>query len=304
MSLSIAEIYSVRFGAKLALPKIIQDNIAKLRMSPTTYRPNRPAQRPQAAPQYRPNTAASAENWREKKLADYVRRLKETDDPDYGKIMSAFNKITAATLDKLSTDITTIIRGRDEQFRLRVSALLFDKAIVQHAFSATMADCAKILSYSVPEISDDLRVQIEMFPELYNIDKTLMFPSSSDPDYAEKLIQVFKQKDKRRGYAKFVTQLYVRGMVSELTIRASLTNVIDDMLDMAKKPVNKQIDENVSQFVDFMFETATALPKTAHTLRGCIKTLGASILAMPRAELPNLSMRSRFRFEDVVKCVQ
>jgi hypothetical protein len=303
MSLTIAQIYSVRFGAKLPLPKIIQDNIAKLRVSPTTYRPNRPPPR-QALPQYRPSAAGAAENWREKKLADYVRRLKETDDPDYGKIMSALNKITSATLDKLSADIVAIIRGRDEQFRLRASALLFDKAIVQHAFSATMADCAKILSYSIPEISDDLRVQIEMFPELYDIDKTLVFPSSADPDYAEKLIQVFKQKDKRRGYEKFVSQLYVRGMVSELTIRASLTNVIDDILELAKKPLNKQIDENVSQFVDFMFETANALPKTAHTLRECIRTLGASILAMPRADLPNLSMRSRFRLEDVVKCVK
>lgn len=301
MSLSVAQIYSVRFSPKLSLPKVIQDNIAKLRIAPATYRPARLVQKQQ---NYRPRVIAEPENWREKKLAEYVRRIKENDDPDYGQILGIFNKLTSTTLSKLTDDILTIIQKRDEQFRLRASALLFDKAIVQHAFSNIMADCAKKLIEKIPDIRDDIQVQIAMFPMLYDLEKTLVFPLSTEENYAEKIIQVFKQKDKRRGYAKFVTQLYVREIVPEETIYKSLVNVVDDLQELSRKERTQLTEENVTHFADFLFETAKALPAKAATLRTLIRDSTTTILAFPKTELPSLSMRSRFKLEDTKKCVQ
>ena len=300
MALTVVQIYEVRGCAKLPLPKIIQENIAKLRISPATYRPVKPLH----SKGFRPRPAVQPiENWREKKLVEYVRKIKENDDPDYGHILGIFNKITASTLVKLTDDVIQFIEKRDESFRLRVSALLFDKAIVQHAFSSVMADCAKILVKKIPDVKDDLLSQIEMFPMLYNVDTTLVFPHSSEADFDNKVIQLFKQKEKRRGYAKFVTQLYVREIVPELIIKASLTNVVDDLLELSAQDRNSQIEENVTQFVDFLYETAKALPTTCG-LRGILKGSLQSILDVPRPSLPNLCMRARFRLEDTVKCVQ
>lgn len=301
MSLTVAQIYSVRFSPKLSLPKVIQDNIAKLRICQATYRPARPIQKQQ---NYKPRNNTEPENWREKKLTEYVRRIKENDDPEYGQILAIFNKITATTLVKLTDDIITIIQKRDQQFRLRTSALLFDKAIVQHAFSNIMADCAKKLIEKIPEVKEDIQFQITMFPALYDLEKTLVFPHSSDENYGNKIIEVFKQKDKRRGYAKFVTQLYVRELVPEETIYKSLVNVVEDLQDLARKEQTRMTDENVMHFVDFLFETAKALPKNAVTLRNFLGNSIDIILTTPKSELPSLSMRSRFKLEDTKNCVQ
>ena len=39
MALTLEAVYSVRFGPKLPLPRIVQDNIAKLRITPAVYKP-------------------------------------------------------------------------------------------------------------------------------------------------------------------------------------------------------------------------------------------------------------------------
>lgn len=301
MSLTVAQIYSLRFSPKLSLPKVIQDNIAKLRISPAIYRPARAVQKQQ---NYKNRNSVEPENWREKKLTEYVRRIKENDDPDYGQILAIFNKITAVTLAKLTDDIISIVQRRDEQFRLRASALLFDKAIVQNAFSNIMADCAKKIIDKIPEVKDDIQFQITMFPSLYDLEKTLMFPHSSDEKYGDKIIEVFKQKDKRRGYAKFVTQLYVRELVPEETIYKTLVNVIEDIHDLSRKEQTRETEENVMHFVDFIFETAKALPKNAVRLRIILNDSIETILTIPKSEIPSLSMRARFKLEDTKKCVQ
>jgi len=73
---------------------------------------------------------------------------------------------------------------------------------------------------------------------------------------------------------------------------------------MAKQPKSEQSEENTTQYVDFLFETAKILPPTANDLRTLMKGFIQSVLEIPRAELPSLNMRSRFKMEDAVKCVQ
>ena len=295
MSLTVAQVYGVRFAEKLSLPKIVQDNIAKLRITPVVFKPFRP---PPRAP-YRPK-----ENWRENALVEAVRRVKERDDPEYDEVFSSLNKIAPRTLDKMSEKIILNIKKRDEIFRLRVTTLLFDMAISQSGYGILMADCAKKLTTNVPEIQDDLVAQTEMFPKLYNMTETLTYPSSEEAGYADKVIEWMKLKDKRRGYAKFMTQLFVRDLVSEQMVGECMAHVSADLATMAKQPKTEQSEENTTQYVDFLFETAKILPATAKALRTLMKMFIQSVLDIPRAELPSLNMRSRFKLEDAIKCVQ
>jgi len=300
MALTVADIYSVRFGPKLVLPLFLQENIAKLRISPATYRPARPVQRNQ-----RPKPKSVIEdNWRESKLIDFVSKLKNTDDPEYGEVMAKFNKLVLKTLDKFSDDIVTIIQKRDEQFRLRVSALLFDKAITQHAFSSLMADLAKKLFEKIPEIKEDLETQIVLFHKIYKTDETVIYPEGADDDFDNKVNLWMKQKDKRKGFAKFLTQLYVREMVPEDTILDSLKNVVEDINEVARKPRTDNTEETVTQYADFLFETAKLLPTSSTILRSTISDSIKELLAVNKSELPSLNKRSQFKLEDTVKCVQ
>jgi hypothetical protein len=292
-----AYIYSVRFATKIPLSAMIQENIAKLRLVPATYRPVRPA-RP------RQRKYVREENWRSTVIMDLVRRVRETTDPSYDEIFAILNKIAPRTLDELSAQAIEILKSRDEQFRLRVTTLLFDKAIKGSAYAALMADLAKKLDAVQPEVSEDLETHVQMFGTLYDMSETLTFPKLSEPGFEEKVIAWSKQKDIRRGYARFLTHLYSRELVSGQALQESMQKVIQDLNDTIIQPKSEQSEENVTQFADFIFEIAKLLNPTAIELRGLISTSVDIILKKERTAFPSLNMRSRFKLEDAMKCVK
>ena len=112
------------------------------------------------------------------------------------KIGEIFNKLSPGNIEKLSSEAIDHMNKRDEQFRLRISVLLFDKAISQPGFSGIMADCAYRLNEAFPEIADDLTSQIEMFPKLYDLESTAVFPEKEDESFDEKVIAWAKQRRK------------------------------------------------------------------------------------------------------------
>ena len=300
MSLTISQVYSVRFGVKLPLPRGVQENIARLRITPVTYKPFRPA----AKQVFRPRQEPTIENWRVKSLTAYVSKINDKADKEYSEIMAILNKLSLQKIDPLTKEALAIMATRDAEFRLRVSALLFDKAITESMFASLMADFALRLVTTIPDIKEDLVTQLAMFPKLYNTSDTLTYPMTSEPGYDDKVVLWMKQKDKRRGYAKFVTQLFVRELVSEEFMSKTIESVISDLRESAIQAKTEQTEENTTQYVDFLFESAKVLPRTAKALNARIKEDILAILAAPKPSLPSLCMRSRFRIEDTLKCVQ
>jgi hypothetical protein len=284
---------------------MVQDNIAKLRIVPVVYKPIRPvhANKHSGFRNAIPKSVVN-ENWREKALVEAVRRVKEREDPEYSDIFTILNKITMANMEKLTGETIVLMQKRDEQFRLRITMLLFDKAISQHAYASVMSEFAKRLNITFPEISKDLQTQIELFPVLYNMTETLTFPESNDPKFDDKVIDWSKQKDKRRGYAKFMVYLYIQNLITEVSVENSIIQVLRELDECVKQPKTIQMEENVTQFVDFLFESSKVLPATAKALREIVRIGLVSVLDIPRPELPSLCMRSRFRIEDTIKCVQ
>jgi hypothetical protein len=245
-----------------------------------------------------------SDNWRVNVLVEYIRRVRETEDPTYDEIFAIFNKIAPPTMDVLSKQAIDLLRTRDEQFRLRVTTLLFDKAIKGSAYASVMADLAYKLNTVFPEVSGDLETHVQMFETLYNMRETLVFPKLEEPDFNEKVISWSKQKDVRRGYARFLTHLYSRGLVSGQALQESMQKVIQDLNDTLVQTKTSQSEENVTQFADFLFEIAKILKPTAVELRGLILTKVEDILRLPRDAVPSLNMRSRFKLEDTTKCVK
>jgi hypothetical protein len=244
------------------------------------------------------------ENWRTKILVDFVKRVRETDDKQYDEIMAILNKIATPTVEILSKQAIEILKSRDQQFRLRVSTLIFDKAIKGSAYAGVMADLAEKLNATIPDISEDLETHVQMFPTLYDMTETLTFPKVEDPEFNNKVIQWAKQKDVRKGYARFLTHLFSRNLVSGQALQESMEKVIQDLTDTIVEPNTSQSEENATQFADFLFEIAKLLKPTAVELRGLILSRVDEILKRPRDQLPSLNMRSRFKLEDALKCVK
>jgi hypothetical protein len=306
MSLTVSQIYSVRFATKLPLPRSVQDNIAKLRITPVTYKPFRPP--PKHGGNYRQKHESvripEMGNWREQSLRAYVSKIKDKDDKDYSEVFGILNKITAKNMAQLSDETIEVLKKRDQEFRLRVTTLLFDKAITESVFASIFGDFAVRLNAVFPEITEDFIAQANMFATLYDSSTTLTYPQSTEPDFDDKVIMWMKQKQKRRGYAKFLTQLFVREMIPEDILLKTVQDVINELKSIASQPKSEQIEENTTQYVDFLFESAKVLPSSAKDLKLLIKTELSEILKIPRPELPGLCMRSRFRIEDTLKCVQ
>lgn len=300
MGLTVADIYSVRFGTKLPLPTSIVESISKLRITPVAYKPVRAFVRGNGHRQ-RNTPSSSNDNWREKILIEIVKRVREREDPEYSDIFSIFNKLTVSNLDKLSHDALELIQKRDEQFRLRVTTLLFDKAITQSAYSAVMAECAFRLNTVIPEISEDLQAQIAIFPKLYDMADTVTFPDSTDKDFDDKVIAWRKQKDKRRGYAKFMMELFAKELIPESLVRVAFEQVIKELNEIAKQKSSEHTVENTTQFIEFIFECS----KTAKgDFKEYLKTSVQDMLKIPKAELPSMNMRSKFKLEDALKLLE
>lgn len=299
MTLTVADVYSSRFCAKLPLPYSVQDNIGKLRITPAPYKPVKLFNHRGAYRNHnKHNNTAEAENWRQNALMDIIRRVKEREDPEYSEIFSIFNKLSPGNIEKLSADAVGYIQKRDETFRLRVTALLFDKAITQPSFSSVMAECARLLNFAIPEIGDDLQVQVSMFPKLYDMNDTVTFPESSDSEFDNKVILWMKQKEKRRGYAKFMMELHNKELIKEDIVKQGLDQVIAELNDTIRQPSKEKTVENASQFVDFLFELSKTIKGS---LKENLKTSVHSVLEIARPEVPSLNMRCRFKLEDTFK---
>jgi hypothetical protein len=175
---------------------------------------------------------------------------------------------------------------------LRVTTLLFDRGVRQTFFAPMMADAYKDIAAAHPEALQDLATQTTMFDKLYDMDNVTIVPASTDAGYDDAIIAWTKQKETKRGFAVYVSELYTRGLVPEETMAGFLKTVFDELTASIQSPKTPANEEHVDALVRFL---AAVAPKIA--IKGALGT----ILARPRAECQSLSMKSRFKLEDAAK---
>lgn len=282
-SITVSSIYALRPSVKQPLPDSVIEIFSKLR---TSFRPvfRRP---PRREPQ------VETTNWRANVLVEMVRKVREKDDPDYDEINAAINKLSKPTYSKLSDMIKTKLTSRDAMFRLRVTTLLFDRGIRQNFYASLLADLYSDIVKTQEDARADLSTQVAMFDSLYDMSAVTIVPSSSDAGFDDALIAWTKQKETKRGFAVYTSELYSRGLIPESTMSVFVKTIVDDLRDSIKQKKTAPVEEHVDHLVRFL---AAVAPKVKD-----VKGMVAEILAVPRTETLSLSMKSRFRLEDLVK---
>lgn len=281
--MDVQAIYSARALPRPSLGDDILSLISKLKIS------FKPAFRRNFQQQPRRN---GVDNWREAALTDAVRKVREKDDADYDEVSAAINKLSKANYTKLMTDVLGKLKARDEKFRLRVTTLLFDRGVRQTFFATLMADAYKDIAAAFPEALQDLALQTQMFDKLYDMDNVTIVPGASDPGYDEAIIAWTKQKEMKRGFAVYVSELYSRGLVPEDTMMGFLKTVLDELAASIRSPKTPANEEHVDALVRFLAAVSPKIP---------LRALLQAVLAIPRAEVPSLSMKNRFKLEDAAK---
>lgn len=280
--MDISLIYAARSLPRPSLGDDILATIAKLKIS----------FKPMLRRNFRAQRRAEEEDWRNAAIVSAVRKVKEKDDPDYSEIVGNINKLSKSNYTKLMTDFLERIKKRDALFRLRVTTLLFDVGIKSNFFAPIMADAYKDIVAAHPDALQDLATQTSMFTKLYDTENVIVVPSSTEAGYNDAIISWTKQKELKRGFAVYVAELYSRGLVPEDTMMGFLKTVIDDLCESTKSVKTPANEEHVDALVRFLFAVASKVS---------IKSQIQSLLALPRSEVPSLSMKSRFKLEDVAK---
>jgi hypothetical protein len=190
------------------------------------------------------------------------------------------------------TDVLARLTKRDEAFRLRVTTLLFDRGVRQTFFATMMADAYKDIAAAQPDALQDLATQTSLFDKLYDMDNVTVVPASTDPGFNDAIIAWTKQKEIKRGFAVYVSELFSRGLVPEETMLGFLKTVMDELATSIRATKTSANEEHVDALARFLFAVATKVP---------LKAPLSAILAIPKAETPSLTMKSRFKLEDAVK---
>jgi hypothetical protein len=284
--MDVSAIYASRALPRPSLAEDILSLISKLKIS------FKPAFRRGPPHGRRPAGHGTETNWREAALVDAVRKVREKDDADYDEISAAMNKLSKANYTKLMTEVLARLAKRDEAFRLRVTTLLFDRGVRQTFFATLMADAYKDIAAAHPEALQDLAIQTAMFDKLYDMENVTVVPSSTDPTYNDAIIAWTKQKETKRGFAVYVSELYSRGLVPEETMTGFLKTVLDELTTSIRSAKTNANEEHVDALARFLAAVASKV---------ALKRALTEVLALPRPDCPSLSMKSRFKLEDAAK---
>jgi hypothetical protein len=284
--MDVSAIYASRALPRPSLAEDILSLISKLKIS------FKPAFRRGPPHGRRPAGHGTETNWREAALVDAVRKVREKDDADYDEISAAMNKLSKANYTKLMTEVLARLAKRDEAFRLRVTTLLFDRGVRQTFFATLMADAYKDIAAAHPEALQDLAIQTAMFDKLYDMENVTVVPSSTDPTYNDAIIAWTKQKETKRGFAVYVSELYSRGLVPEETMTGFLKTVLDELTTSIRSAKTNANEEHVDALARFLAAVASKV---------ALKRALTEVLSLPRPDCPSLSMKSRFKLEDAAK---
>lgn len=291
-TMDVATLYSLRSEPMVPIPEATIAIIAAMRRTPVSYKPAA-----HVRGRYRKTTPRVAENWRTKAILETHRRLKEREDPDYDVVVTSVNKLSREHFDVMVRDTLEVLAKRDETFRLRVSALVFDRGILQNFFAPLIAKFVKALVEKNPDMRDDIAIQVDMFDTLYDAANITIVPPSTDPTYDDAIIAWTKQKEKKRGFAVMVGELYANGLVTFETMRGIMQGVINDLEASSKQTKTPATEEHVDHLVRFLFAVATHV-------KGHMVDRITDVLNIPRTNVPSLTMKSRFKLEDALKILK
>lgn len=290
-TITIQTFYALRSAVRPPTTKALHDIISGLKVSfKPAYR------RPTYYPKNIKKEVTVIDNWRENALANLVKTVREKGDVDYEQINSKINKLTKQTYIKLVGEIIETIEKRDPLFRLRVTTLLFDRGIQQNFYASLMADAYADIIKKWEDARQDLLTQVNMFDTLYDVKNVnVIIPSIDDPGYDAAIIAWTKQKETKRSFAVYVSELYARGLIPGETMNRFVNTVCTDLQESIVLPRTDANEEHVDNLVRFVGAVASKV-----VIRDQIK----DILAVSKASTTALNMKSRFKLEDALKASQ
>lgn len=285
----------------LALPTSVQDTIASLQLAPVQQGFVKKPKFQKPVRRVVVQGADAQSNWRAEAIVLARQRHRDVEDVDYAEVFAALNKLAKQNYEKLSAQVLAVIQRRvtDNEFRLRVVTLVFGKGTENALYSDLFANLLIAMRDGHEDIAEDLGhvCNIDTWRALYAED-VILLPIATDPGFNDAVIKWTKQKDRRRGFSRFMTELYIREMIDSTCVRSAIQTILDDLQESVSAQKTPQTEEYVNQLSTFVFDTAKALKGKEIALP--IKEVTAQIVLNAKT-LTCLPMRAKFKIDDASK---
>lgn len=297
------DIYALRTTNLLPVPPNVLDIIMSMQLAPVAQVYHKKTTFKKA-----PHAACDrASTWRSDVMISMKKLEFKHDDPDYNTIVGITNKVSAASLSSSANSIIDIMKlHKDDEFRLRIVTLMFDRGVSMPFYAKLMANMFELIYAKIPEIREDLQFScsLESFHRMFEHADTVTCPDFEDPEYDEKLCKWAKKREIRRGFGMFATELHVRGLIDEEVIVGAIKVASDELEDIVRKHSDKLLSETVDQLVTLLYDTCKILITQFGKEHPTVKMIvdhSKRICAIPRSETQCMGMRSRFKLEDILK---
>lgn len=222
------------------------------------------------------------------------RKVRITDNATRDKATSILNKISGASYDRLKLELAAIL----EEFPDDVP-LISNIAETMFSLGSRSAVLAPIYGRLINELDNQLLMNItiktyQAYLETFKVPFRNIDPNTEYDAFCAQN----KQKSERRGFATFIVELHRLRILKADDVQ----KVADGLLEMlrADARASNTNQDQVQEYVECMFAMAGNLPPTSGVKKSILAAC-KDILALPRPDLPGLSMRSRFRLQDIVE---
>lgn len=225
--------------------------------------------------------------------APVPRRVRVTDNATRDQAKGILNKISNQTYDKLKDDLAAILEEFPDDVPLVscVAETMFHLGSMSPIF-------APLYARMVADLDNQLlmNITIKTYQQYLEKFKTPFKQVNPEEDY-DGFCKQNVVKAQRRGFARFIVELYkIRTLKEEDVLR--VTDGLLEMLRADAAMVGTQ--DQVQEYVECLFSICCSL--TANTpVKKAVLSECRVILALPKPSLPGLSMRSRFRMQDIVE---
>lgn len=222
------------------------------------------------------------------------RKVRITDNATRDKATSILNKISKASYDGMKVQLAAIL----EEFPDDVP-LITNIAETMFSLASRSSVLAPIYARLIQELDNQLLMNItiktyQAYLETFKVPFKHIDPNTEYDAFCAQN----KQKSERRGFATFIVELHRVRVLQTGDVQKVSDGLVEMLQADARASASNQ--EQVQEYVECLFGIAGSLPPTSPVKK---RILGhcKDILTIPKPDLPGLSMRSRFRLQDIVE---
>lgn len=244
-------------------------------------------------------------NWR----ATALPKIPVKESTPIEAVMVILNKLSQANFEIQKKELAALLEKNPDDVLLshKMAEAIYLQAIMGAIYANLFAKLVKeldnqlllnLIGQKYREFSESFSKpipNIDLNNQHLEIEDATMREAAKQADY-DAFCALNKEKKKRRGFAHWIAELSMAGILTQRDVRLVVANLFKMLNDDIH---NSSLQEQVHEYVECIYTVCKTVKGTKlqqEILENC-----KSIYAIPRTETPGLTMRTRFKIQDILE---